>query len=740
MTGLAGGAAWRYPHTERDDVVEIRHGVRVEDPYRWLEDPHSERTRQWVATQNELSGGYLAGLESRPFFADYLAAVLGAPHAGVPGKRGGRYLRRRNDGTAQQDSVYVADDLDTLLAGGRLLVDPAEFDPDGGVSLGHVSVSPDGRWVAYGLSEGGSDWTEWRVRDIATGVDAGDRISHSKFSTAEWLPDSGGFLYWAYPEHERTTGDDATALGTGRLLRYRLGTAQADDEVVSYRPEAPRERVHPEVTEDGRWLVLAFTEGTARRNRVTVRRIGDDGALGPELAVVPEPDALYSFAGNDGDLLYLHTDKDAPRCRLVEVDLAALATPEVSGGSGADGPAAAWRELVAERAEVLTGVRRAGAGFVAVYLDDAQHRVYRLGRDGSRLGEVALPAPVSVAGFSARQADDEAFLGVTSFVADLRSFRLDLADGSLDPLPTVRSEDAGFEVSPTVTQRRYATSRDGTKVPYTLVRRADAAADPPLPTLLYGYGGFNIALTPSFRAIWPAWIEAGGALAVANLRGGGEFGREWYEAGTRERKQNVFDDFIAVAEHMVETGATTSAQLALHGGSNGGLLIGAVMTQRPELAAAALPIVGVLDMLRFHEFTIGWAWIPDYGDPAEADDFAVLRAYSPLHNLRPGVSYPATLVLTGDHDDRVVPAHSLKFTAALQRVHAGPAPVLARIETETGHGVGKPLRAQVAEAADLLAFAAEHTGLVPGKPVEAAEPAEDGTGAPEDRTTAPGTA
>ncbi|QSB15163.1 S9 family peptidase [Natronosporangium hydrolyticum] len=721
MSGTPGGAAWRYPETERDQVVETQHGVEVPDPYRWLEDPYAERTKRWVDAQNQLTGDYLAGLDSRPYFSERLDSLLSAPRAGTPRQRGGRYLRSYNDGTAQLDTVYVAESLPELLAGGRTLVDPAEFDPGGRVSVTQISVSPDGRWAAYGLSDGGSDWVQWRVRDIATGEDTTDRVSHAKFSGAEWLPDSASFLYWAYPDHAETTGADATALGTGRLLRHRLGTDQADDEVVSYRPEAPRERAAAEITEDGRWLVLTFVEGTARKTWVAVRQIGADGQLGPALPVVPEPEALYTYAGSDEDQLYLRTDADAARGRLLVVDLAAVAA--------GDDPASARRQLVAERDEVLTAVRRAGDGFLACYLDDAQDRIYRLSLAGERLGEVLLPGPLSLVSWSAHPGEDEAFLGITSFLDEHRSYRLAVGSGEVTPLPigpvpatggstpaatgeTLVGDGVG---GPTVTERRRAPSADGTLVPYTMVRRADAPVGTPLPTLLYGYGGFNIPVTPSYRPIWPAWIEAGGAVVVANLRGGGEFGREWYEAGTRERKQNVFDDFVAVAEDLCATGVTTPGQLALHGRSNGGLLVGAVMTQRPELAAVALPMVGVLDMLRFHKFTIGWAWISDYGDPDDPADFEILRTYSPLHRLTEQVSYPATLVITGDHDDRVVPAHSHKFTATLQRVHAGSAPVLTRIETATGHGGGKPRWAIVAEAADMLAFAAEHTGLRPGK-------------------------
>ena len=482
---------------------------------------------------------------------------------------------------------------------------------------------------------------------------------------------------------------------------------------MHHNPRAPREHAAAQVTEDGRWLVLSLLEGTVRRNKLAVRRIGPDG-LGPVVDVVTEPHSLYEPAGSDGDVLYLRTDDGAPRGRLVAVDLGALA----EGTAPAAGTAPV-QELVGQREAVLTQVVRAGAGFLAAYLDDAAYRVCRFDLAGADLGDVDLGAGISLVGLTGRAGDGDAFAGVTSFVRDTRIYRIDLATGASRLL--VDTASPGQTFAETVTERHRATSRDGTVVPYFLVRRPDVATDSPQPTLLYGYGGLDQALTPAFKAAWPAWVEAGGVLVVANLRGGGEYGREWHEAGTRERKQNVFDDFIAVAEHLVATGVTTRDQLALHGRSNGGLLVGAVMTQRPDLAAVALPMVGVLDMLRFHKFTIGHPWIPDYGDPDHAEDFPFLYAYSPLHRVVEGTRYPATLVLTGDHDDRVVPAHSYKFTAALQRAHAGAAPVLARIETATGHGVGKPRRMLAAEFADMLAFAAEHTGLVPGSQPQQAQ-------------------
>jgi prolyl oligopeptidase len=682
----------RYPHSERGPVVETLHGVEVADPYRWLEDPDSAQTREWVAAQNVVTDQYLAGLPSRSWFQERLSAILDVPRAGVPRARGGRYLLARNDGGQDQDVVTVAEDLATLAAGGRVLIDPAEFSSDGTASLRAVVLSPDGAWAAYTVSEAGSDWARIRVRATDSGADTADAVPYVKFSDPAWLPDSSGFFYWTYPEHGRAAGDDPTALGAGQLMLHRLGR---DDDELIYRPDNPRLLAWPDVFAG--WLILTISAGSEHKDTVQARRL-DDSVVGPAVPVVTEPVAMFEPVGIKGDVLYLHTDQDAPHGKVVAADLARLE----SGGSGARA------DLIPERDDVLEQVRQAGAGFLGIYLRDAQHRVVRFDAAGTELGELDLGEPGSVGELNAEADSDECFLGVESFVRSTRVYRVDLSDGRADPLVLT---DKTAPVPDVTIERRAATSADGTTVPYFLLRPAGAGQ--PLPTLLYGYGGYNRAMTPVFRASWPAWLAAGGALVVANLRGGGEFGREWHEAGTRERKQNVFDDFIAVGEHLAETGVTTHGQLALHGRSNGGLLVGAVMTQRPDLAAVALPMVGVLDKLRFHKFTIGAAWIPEKGDPDVAEDFAFLYAYSPLHNLRPGTRYPATLILTGDHDDRVAPAHSYKFGAELQHDQAGDAPVLLRIEAATGHGPGKPKRMLAAEFADMLAFAAQHTGLTP---------------------------
>jgi prolyl oligopeptidase len=683
----------RYPHSERGPVVEILHGVTVADPYRWLEDPDSAQTKEWVAAQNAVTDKYLDGLASRDWFREQLSAILGAPRASVPRPRGGRYLLDRNDGSQDQDVVTVADDLTALAAGGRALIDPAEFSPDGTASLRAAELSPDGKWVAYKVSEAGSDWTQLRVRATDSGADTTDVVPYAKFVDPVWSADSSGFFYWTYPEHGRAEGDDPTALGTGQLMLHRLGR---DDDELIFRPDNPRQIAWPHVFADG-WLILIITAGAGSKCLVQARRLRD-GAIGPVVHVVTEPRAHYEPAGVKDDVLYLHTDHDAPHGKVVRADLARLE----SGGSGI------WADLIGERDDVLERAQRAGSGFLAVYLRDAQHHLVRFDAAGAELGEVDLGEPGSISDVHVEEDSEECFLGVETFIRTTRAYRVDLSTGRADPLVLT---DKAAPVPEVTIERRSATSADGTTVPYFLLRPAGAGL--PLPTLLYGYGGYNKAMTPEFKAAWPTWLAGGGALAVANLRGGGEYGRQWHEDGRRERKQNVFDDFIAVGEHLISSGVTTHDRLALHGRSNGGLLVGAVMTQRPDLAAVALPMVGVMDKLRFHKFTIGAAWIPEAGDPDVAEDFAFLYAYSPLHALRPGTCYPATLILTGDHDDRVAPAHSYKFGAELQHDQAAGAPVLLRVEAATGHGLGKPKRMLAAEFADMLAFAAEHTGLAP---------------------------
>ena len=693
-----------YPDTRRDDTAETLHGHVVADPYRWLEDPDAEETADWVRAQNAVTREHLDALSSRAWFHDTLRAIVGSPRAGTPDRVGDRYLVSRNDGTQQQDVWYVADSLQELREGGRLLLDPNTFSADGTSSLAGYDVSHDGRLLAYQVSDGGSDWTTIRVRDLETGQDLDDVVTKVKFSAATWLPD-GSFLYNHFATEGSGVGTEAAALPGGRLRRHVLGRPQEEDELVLEFPEDPRTGISAELSHDGRWLVVHVHVGTSEKNRLWAYPVDThDGvsALGEPLRVVDEPTAGFDLVRADGDDLIVRTDLQAPLGRVVR--LGTTTFPDTGQITVTD--------VVPESEHAIQHVQAVGNEVLVVHLVDVRPRLTRYALDGTRLGTVDVDGGDLVA-LNGEAGQDEAFVGMSSVTRRQAASRLDLTTGEVTALSGLEPGGDAWTAPEVVTERRRATSADGTEVPYFLVHRADQSVDEPRPTLLYGYGGFHIPVTASFRPVFAGWLAAGGVLAVANLRGGSEFGQAWHDGGRLEQKQHVFDDFAAVGDHLVAEGVTTHDRLALHGGSNGGLLVGAVVNQRPDLAAVALPAVGVMDMLRFHLFTIGAAWVSDYGSPEDPAMFEVLRAYSPLHNLREGTAYPATLVVTGDHDDRVVPAHSFKYVAELQRVQAGDAPVLARIETSTGHGNGKPASVVAAETADLLAFAAEHTGLVP---------------------------
>jgi prolyl oligopeptidase len=693
----------RFPETRRDDVVQVLHGTAIADPYRWLEDPDSAETADWVKRQNEFTARYLESLRERPWFLDTMQRVMSQPRAGVPLKRAGHYFVTRNDGTQNQDVTYVASSLDELLAGGRVLVDPNRFSPDGTSSLTTLTVSGDGQLVAYGVSDGGSDWTTFRLLSLASGDPVDDALIQTKFSQAEWLPDHRSYAYTHFDHEGHADGTQTSALSGPKLRVHRIGEPQDHDELILEFPENDQLMFWAEVTDDDRCLVVTIVEGTENKNRLWVYPIisGERSQLGSPIKIIDEPVAEFVLAGSDGATLYLRTDLDAEAGRLVAVDLETFT----------DSGEARWQQVVAESEHTLSDARAAGDGLILVYLADAQPLIIEVSLDGASDRILQVPGG-AVVGLNARLGDHEAFVGLSSVTAATHSYLIDTGSNVVSSLAgLVQPGPDSFVAPEIVIERHTATSKDGTAVPYFLIAPADADRSKPQPTLLYGYGGFKIPVLADYRPGWPCWLAAGGLLAIANLRGGGEFGTAWYEAGRLANKQDVFDDYVAVAEHLKQTGATTTQQLALHGRSNGGLLVGAAITQHPDLAAAALPAVGVLDLLRFHLFTIGAAWISDYGDPNDAEQFVQALAYSPLHNIRPGTSYPATLVLTSDHDDRVVPLHSHKFTAALQYAQAGDQPILTRIEVSTGHGIGKPTRLIAAEWADLLAFAAHHTGL-----------------------------
>ncbi|MGC4942780.1 prolyl oligopeptidase family serine peptidase [Kribbella sp. DT2] len=677
-----------YPTSRRDDVVDTLHGHQVADPYRWLEDPDSADTKDWVTRQNALTRAELSSYGERAWFQETLTAILARPRAGVPVRKAGWYFVGRNDGTQAQDVVYVAESLDELLAGGRVLIDPNTLSEDGTDSLGSFTVSPDGKYFAYGINESGSDWMTFRLLDIATGSPVDDVVGEAKFSEATWLPDSSAYLYVHYPSGGRSEGTETRALGAGELKLHRVGTPQSEDELVL---RLPNERLYfdVDVTEDDRYVVLHIFEGTDPRSRLWLYPLVD-GGLGEPVKVIDEFADEALFVRMSGDRLILRTDRDAPRGRVVSSDLS---------GSFVD--------VIPESAATLVEVRGTAGGLVTVSLVDAQPVVTLYDVDGGNARVVEVGAG-GLVGLQASVKSDEVFVGFSTSVEPTVAYVV--VDGAVRALPELVPAGASYTPPSVVVERRVEPGRS---VPYYVISRSDLPLDAPRPTLQWGYGGFRIPVFADYRPGWPAWLAAGGVLVVTNLRGGGEFGSEWHDAGRLANKQNVFDDFIAVAEHLVADGVTTPAQLAIHGRSNGGLLVGAVMAQRPDLFAVALPGVGVLDMLRFHLFTVGAGWASDYGLPDDPAQFEDLLAYSPLHNLHDGTAYPATLVVTGDHDDRVVPLHSHKFIAALQHAQAGDAPVLSRIEVDTGHGFGKPAAMVASEWADLLAFAAHHTGLSP---------------------------
>ena len=692
-----------YPETHRGDLVEDLHGRQVPDPYRWLEDPDSAETRDWVERQRTFTEDYLAGLPERAWFTRTLDELVARPRAFAPVHQSGWWLVSRSDGIAPQPVWFAARSLDELSQGGTKVMDPNTWSDDGSDSLNGFAVSPDGRLLAYCVSEGGSDWQKVRVVELETGTPVDDPGVVTKFSRPEWLPDSRSFLYSRYAEVGRAEGTQTDALPAADLAVHRLGREQAEDEVLWANPGEPMLFTGATVTHDHRWLVVMQGWGTEEANSLwghplTVEGDGDEArtVVGERVEIVPErTDAVWPVRV-DGDQLVCQTTREAPLGRVVRLT---IGVPDQ------------MTELVPEGADAIESVTAAGDGFVVTRLVDCAPRYSRHGLDGVELGVVAAEgaADVAVTG----EAGVDAFVVSTSSVSEpLITTEVSFATGAAERISLMPGEQDAAGIAVT-TLRRRATSADGTQVPYWLILPDGADPEQPRPTIVYGYGGFNVTILPWYGHGWAGWLAAGGAVAIANLRGGAEFGKQWYDAGRGAHKQNVFDDVIAVGEDLLATGAAKPGQLVIHGRSNGGLLVGAAMTQRPDLWSVALPGVGVLDMLRFHKFTGGLAWASDYGNPDDAADFEVALAYSPVHNVRPGTAYPATLVTTGDHDDRVVPLHSHKFAAALQHAQAGDAPVLTRIETATGHGAGKPLAKVAAEWADQLAFAAHHTGLVP---------------------------
>jgi prolyl oligopeptidase len=681
---LAGEKRLNYPPTKRIDHTDDYHGTKVADPYRWLEDDVRKypEVAEWVAEQNKLTFSYLHAIPEREAIQKRLTELWNYERYSAPFKAGGRYFYSKNDGLQNQPVLYT---LESLEGEPRVLLDPNKWSKDGTIALTGTEVSDDGKYLAYGVAESGSDWNTWHVLDVASGKVMADEVKWVKYSGASWTNDGKGFFYGRFDEPKQ--GEQFQRITLNQKVYYhRLGTPQSDDVLVYRRPDHPDWGFQTHVTEDGRYLILTIWKGTNHQYRITYRDLAEPLALPVDL--IEDFDNEYAFVGNDGPIFYFKTDLKAPKGRLIAIDKRKPARDN-------------WREILPEAKDNLTDVGLVGNLFVAHYLKDARTQIKLYAMDGTLVREVELPGIGTASGFGGKRTDTETFYSFSSFATPPTVYRYDLATGKSKLL---RKANVKFSPDDYEVRQVFYASKDGTKVPMFITAKRGIKLDGSNPTLLYGYGGFDIPLTPDFRIYRIAWLELGGVFAQANLRGGGEYGKEWHEAGTKLRKQNVFDDFIAAAQWLIDNRFTRPDRLAIQGGSNGGLLIGAVMTQRPDLFGACLPAVGVMDMLRFNKFTAGRFWVDDYGSPENPEEFKALYAYSPYHNLKKGTTYPATLVTTADTDDRVVPGHSFKFIAMLQDCQAGDAPVLARIETRAGHGAGKPTAKQIEEVADQWAF------------------------------------
>ena len=696
LAACASMSAPTYPVTRKVDQNDSYSGTTVADPYRWLEDDNSAETKAWVKAQNAVTDRYLEAMPQRMPTRRLYTELMNYERFSLPEKEGGRYFWSRNDGLQQQSVIYSATSLSEPAT---VALDPNTLSKDGTVALSGTVPSPKGRLLAYGISGAGSDWQTWKVRDLETGKDLQDLIEWVKFSRATWTPDGKGFFYSRYDKPKEGTALSGVNFFQ-KLYYHRIGTNQTADVLVAENAAEKSWGWSTEASDDQRWIIISVTSGTGRKNGLMVLPLNNGGlqAGSKPVPVTMTFDAAYRFVDSLGDKLIISTDKDAPNSRLIAMDMEAAA-PKY------------WKTLVPEAKDALIGASSVGGQYVLQYLHDASTLVRVHNADGSLLREVKLPGVGTARGFGGHSDDAETFFAYTSLIAPAEVWRYDVATGeaTLWKRPKTAFNPDAFE-----TRRAFVTSKDGTRFPIFIAHRKGLVMDGNNPTLLYGYGGFSIPNTPGFAVTAATWMKMGGVYVSASIRGGNEYGEAWHEAGTKLKKQNVFDDFIAAGEWLVAQKITSPSKLAINGGSNGGLLVGAVVNQRPDLFGAAVPQVGVMDMLRFHKFTIGWAWASDYGSSDNADEFKALKAYSPLHNIGtvPGSKpYPAILVTTGDHDDRVVPAHSFKYTAQLQATPTGPAPKLIRIETDAGHGAGKPTSKIIEERADVLAFIANTFGM-----------------------------
>lgn len=680
----------KYPETKKVEQIDDYHGTKVSDPYRWLEDDvrTSKEVAEWVEAQNKVTNAYLESLPERNYIKQRITDLFNYEKYSAPFKEGQKYFFSKNDGLQNQSVLYVQD---SLKAEPRVLLDPNTLSKDGTVALSGFSVSHDAKLAAYGLAEAGSDWVTWKVLDIETGKTLDDVIRWTKFSGASWSRDGSGFYYSRFPEPAKDAAFQSLNVNQ-KLYYHKIGTPQADDTLIFEQPAQPTWTISGGVTDDGQFLIISIGDGTtSRKSRIAYKDLAKPDSKPVEL--IDNHNNKWFFIDNVGTKFYFQTDLDAPKYRIVAVD---INSPKE------------WTTIVPEAEDVIQSVSMVGDRLILSYLKDAKTVVKIHELTGAFVRDLPLPGIGSAGGFGGKRLDTETFYTFTSFTTPPSIYRYDLTTGKST---LYRASKVKFNPDEYEVKQVFYPSKDGTKIPMFLSYKKGIQLDGNNPVLLYGYGGFNISMTPAFSVSRLQWMEMGGILAVANLRGGGEYGDQWHRAGTKLQKQNVFDDFIGAAEYLVREKYTQPKKIGIQGGSNGGLLVGACLTQRPDLFGACLPAVGVMDMLRFQNFTAGRFWTDDYGSSDNPEEFKALYAYSPYHNLKPGVKYPATLVTTADTDDRVVPGHSFKFTAMIQYCQAGDAPVLARIETKAGHGAGKPTTKVIEETADQWAFLVKNLGM-----------------------------
>jgi len=677
-----------YPVTDKVDHVDNYHGTDVADPFRWLEDDvrESEAVKSWVDAENKVTFAYLDTIEEREAIHSRMKELWDYERFSLPVKEGGRYFYSYNDGLQNQDVVYTLTDL---AAEPALLIDPNTWSEDGTVALASYFPSPDGKHVAYLVQDGGSDWRVGKVMNVASGEELADRLDWLKFTDVSWAGDSSGFYYSRYPATKEE--EKFQSLNNDMMVYFHeLGTPQEQDRVVYARPDHPDWGPRGTVTDDGKHLVITISVGTDDRYSIVHQDLTDPDA--EPVMIIEGFDHDYTLIGNIGDDLYFRTNEGAPRNRLIVINAKQPGREH-------------WREIIAQSDDVLDDVNLVGGKIIATYMQDAKTVVKVMDLEGNETGTVQLPGIGTAQGFGGKFDDEETFFAFSSFNSPTTISKLDVATGAVE---VFKAPEVAMNPDDYTVKQVFYTSKDGTRIPMFISHRKDVVPDGNTPTMLYGYGGFNISMTPSYATTRLTWMDMGGIYAVANLRGGGEYGEEWHQGGTKLNKQNVFDDFIAAAEYLVSEGYTRPSKLAIFGGSNGGLLVGAVVNQRPDLFGAAIPAVGVMDMLRFHNFTAGRFWTDDYGSSDDPEEFAALLKYSPYHNIRKGTVYPAIMVTTADTDDRVVPGHSFKYAAALQEAQAGDAPVLIRIETRAGHGAGVPTDKVIANYSDNWAFLLEN--------------------------------